>query len=62
MTKAHISEQSLKIISDCSQLGGGIAQTWEHDNHLFLRRATANDFLYGSARQHKERLCRLYGV
>ena len=62
VTKAHISEQSLKIISDCSQLGGGIAQTWEHDNHLFLRRATANDFLYGSARQHKERLCRLYGV
>ncbi len=62
VTKAHISEQSMKIISDCSQLGGGIAQTWEHDNHLFLRRATANDFLYGSARQHKERLCRLYGV
>ena len=62
VTKAHISEQSLKIISDCSQLFGGIALTWEHDLHLYLRRATVNKVLYGSARQHKERLCRLDGL
>ena len=62
VTKAHVGEQGLQIIGDCSQLGGGIAQTWEHDMHLYLRRATANEYLYGSARQHKERLCRLYGV
>ena len=46
--KAHIGEQSVAIISDCAQLFGGIAMTWEHDLHLYLRRATVNKFLYGS--------------
>ena len=46
--KAHIGDQSLVIISDCAQLFGGIAMTWEHDLHLYLRRATVNKFAYGS--------------
>jgi alkylation response protein AidB-like acyl-CoA dehydrogenase len=62
VTKAHIGEQSLTIISDCAQLFGGIAMTWEHDLHLYLRRATVNNFVYGSPTQHKERLCRLTGL
>lgn len=62
VTKAHVGDQSLTIISDCGQLFGGIAMTWEHDLHLYLRRATANKFLYGSPAQHRERLCRLIGL
>ena len=62
VTKAHIGDQSLTIISDCGQLFGGIGMTWEHDLHLHLRRATANKFLYGSPAQHRERLCRLIGL
>jgi alkylation response protein AidB-like acyl-CoA dehydrogenase len=60
--KAHIGEQSVAIISDCAQLFGGIAMTWEHDLHLYLRRATVNKFVYGSPAQHRERLCRLSGL
>jgi alkylation response protein AidB-like acyl-CoA dehydrogenase len=60
--KAHIGEQSVAIISDCAQLFGGISMTWEHDLHLYLRRATVNKFLYGSPAQHRERLCRLSGL
>jgi alkylation response protein AidB-like acyl-CoA dehydrogenase len=60
--KAHIGDQSLVIISDCAQLFGGIAMTWEHDLHLYLRRATVNKFAYGSPAQHRERLCRLSGL
>jgi alkylation response protein AidB-like acyl-CoA dehydrogenase len=59
--KAHIGDQSLVIISDCAQLFGGIAMTWEHDLHLYLRRATVNKFAYGSPAQHRERLCKLSG-
>jgi alkylation response protein AidB-like acyl-CoA dehydrogenase len=59
--KAHIGDQSLVIVSDCAQLLGGISMTWEHDLHLYLRRATANKFLYGSPAQHRERLCVLAG-
>ena len=60
--KAHIGDQAVSIISDCGQLFGGIAQTWEHDLHLYLRRATASKFVYGSPAQHRERLCRLAGL
>jgi alkylation response protein AidB-like acyl-CoA dehydrogenase len=61
-TKAHIGDQSVTIISDCGQMFGGIAMTWDHDLHVYLRRATANKFLYGSPTQHRERLCRLIGL
>ena len=62
IAKAHIGEQSVEVISDCSQLIGGISMTWEHDHHLFLRRATVNRVLYGSPSQHRERLCVLAGI
>jgi alkylation response protein AidB-like acyl-CoA dehydrogenase len=61
-TKAHVGEQSVAIISDCAQLFGGIAMTWEHDLHMYLRRATVNKVLYGSPAQHRERLCALAGL
>jgi alkylation response protein AidB-like acyl-CoA dehydrogenase len=60
--KVHIGDQSLTSMSDCSQLLGGISMTWEHDHHLFLRRATANRAIYGSPTLHRERLCRLAGL
>jgi alkylation response protein AidB-like acyl-CoA dehydrogenase len=36
------------IIQDCVQLHGGIGVTWEHDIHLFLRRATVNQAMYAA--------------
>lgn len=60
--KAHIGDQSVTIVSDCMQLFGGIALTWEHDVHLYLRRATVNKVVYGSPAQHRDRLCRLAGL
>ena len=35
---------------------GGIGVTWDHDIHLYLRRATVNRALYGAPDQHRERL------
>lgn len=60
--KAHIGEQSLDIISDCAQIFGGISMTWEHDLHLYLRRATVNRTLFGSPEQMREHLCSLAGL
>ena len=62
VAKAHIGEQSLVILSDCAQFFGGIAMTWEHDLHMYLRRATVSHFLYGTPADHRERLCRLVGM
>lgn len=37
------------------QMHGGIAFTWEHPAHLFLRRARTGRQLFGSSRDHRER-------
>jgi alkylation response protein AidB-like acyl-CoA dehydrogenase len=57
--KSMVAETSLTIIQDCVQIFGGIGVTWDHDAHLFLRRATTNAGLAGTASQHRERLCAL---
>ena len=41
------------------QLHGGIGVTWEHDIHLYLRRATVNRATYGTVADHRERLATL---
>lgn len=41
------------------QLHGGIGFTWEHDLHLYLRRAEADGVLYGDTTIHRDRLCTL---
>jgi len=46
------------IAGDAVQLHGGIGFTWEHDCHLFLKRAKLNAVLFGTAIQHKERIAR----
>jgi len=47
---------------DCVQTLGGIGFTWEHDQHLYLRRLTSNATLYGDPTWHRERLCQLTEV
>jgi alkylation response protein AidB-like acyl-CoA dehydrogenase len=44
------------------QFHGGISVTWEHDIHLYLRRATVNRAVYGTPEQHYERICSLLGL
>jgi len=59
VAKAFVGERSLVILQDCVQLHGGIGVTWEHDLHLYLRRATLNQALYGTPRDHRLRLADL---
>jgi alkylation response protein AidB-like acyl-CoA dehydrogenase len=54
--KAHIGERSTDLIQDCVQLHGGIGVTWEHDLHLFLRRAMVNRQVLGTPSEHRERI------
>jgi len=38
------------------QVHGGIGFTWEHDLHLFLKRAEANGHAFGDSRWHREQV------
>jgi alkylation response protein AidB-like acyl-CoA dehydrogenase len=62
VAKAYIADRCPAIIQDGVQLHGGIGVTWEADLHLYLRRVTQNAALYGSVRQHRERLASLLGM
>ncbi|MEV6044871.1 acyl-CoA dehydrogenase [Streptomyces xanthochromogenes] len=46
---------------DCIQILGGIGFTWEHDAHLYLRRALVARQLLGAGDEHRLRAVRLAG-
>ncbi|MEU9997853.1 acyl-CoA dehydrogenase family protein [Streptomyces sp. NPDC050848] len=44
------------------QLHGGIGFTWEHEAHLYFKRATADELLFGPARRLRERAAQVTGL
>jgi alkylation response protein AidB-like acyl-CoA dehydrogenase len=56
MAKAYTSDASWRVVGDAIQVHGGIGFTWEHDLHLFLKRAKADAAMFGDARWHRERV------
>ncbi len=60
--KAYVGDKAIDIIQDCVQLHGGIAVTWEHDIHIYLRRATVNRGLFGTPDAHREALAVAVGL
>jgi alkylation response protein AidB-like acyl-CoA dehydrogenase len=62
MAKAFVAEHAIDLAHNCWQVFGGIGYTWEHDQHLYLRRLTTDAALYGDAAWHRERICRLAGL
>jgi alkylation response protein AidB-like acyl-CoA dehydrogenase len=56
VAKAYCSEAFLTIAGECIQLHGGIAITWEHDAHLFFKRAHGSAQLFGSPDEHVQRV------
>jgi hypothetical protein len=59
MAKAYSSDAGWRVCGSSLQVHGGIGFTWEHDLHFYLKRAKTNAMLYGSAREHRERLAGL---
>jgi alkylation response protein AidB-like acyl-CoA dehydrogenase len=58
VAKAYVSDAIAKLAGEALQTHGGIGFTWEHDLHLYLRRAKANELLWGDPAWHRELLCR----
>jgi len=56
MAKVHCSESLQAITAEMVQMHGGIAITWEHDAHRYLRRAYADAQLFGAPPAHLNRL------
>ena len=56
VAKSYVGEHAPGMLQDCVQLHGGIGVTWEHDLHLYLRRAMLDRSLYGTPEDHNLRV------
>ncbi len=54
MAKAYASDMGKNVTSEAIQVHGGIGFTWEHDMHLYHRRALAGEANLGNAPIHRE--------
>ncbi len=58
MAKSYASDVAITVTSEAIQVHGGIGFTWEHDIHLYHRRALAIGAAFGSAVEHRETVAR----
>ncbi|MEY2431742.1 MAG: hypothetical protein QOC92_1467 [Acidimicrobiaceae bacterium] len=57
--KAWCSDASKRVAASALQVHGGIGFTWEHDVHLFLKRAQLDQLAFGDAVVHRTRITQL---
>ena len=57
--KIWCSDASKRVMASALQVHGGIGFTWEHDLHLFLKRAQLDQLTFGDSSYHRERLAAL---
>ncbi len=62
MAKAYVSDAYRRVSATGIQLHGGIGFTWEHDLHLYFKRAKGSEFTFGDATYHRERVAQLVSL
>ena len=59
LAQAYVGRACFEVARDHLLLHGGIGYTWEHDAHLYYKRAKADEVLLGPPRIHRARLAEL---
>jgi alkylation response protein AidB-like acyl-CoA dehydrogenase len=59
MAKAWCSDASRRVMAAGLQVHGGIGFTWEHDMHLYVKRAQLDQVSFGDAAFHRDRIATL---
>lgn len=62
LLKAYASEVYSHVAGENIQIHGGIGFTWEHDAHLYLKRAKSSELFLGDGSYHRERLATRIGL
>jgi alkylation response protein AidB-like acyl-CoA dehydrogenase len=57
--KVWCSDASRRVMGSGLQVHGGIGFTWEHDLHLFVKRAQLDQISFGDARFHRDRIAEI---
>ncbi|MDP3712670.1 MAG: acyl-CoA dehydrogenase family protein [Mycobacteriales bacterium] len=59
IAKSKASDTAGDAVGAMIQYHGGIGYTWEHDSHIYFKRAKRLQYAYGDASQHRERIAAL---
>ncbi|HTZ09248.1 MAG TPA: acyl-CoA dehydrogenase family protein [Acidimicrobiales bacterium] len=62
MAKASVGDCQKLLGTEGIQCLGGIGYTWEHDMHLFVKRAKTGAALFGTGAEHLEALAHILGL
>jgi len=62
LAKATAAEAYFRAAADNVQIHGGIGFTWEHDAHLYFKRAKASLMLFGDVGAYRRRLADRIGL
>jgi alkylation response protein AidB-like acyl-CoA dehydrogenase len=62
LAKSYCSEAYFFCASENIQIHGGIGFTWEHDAHLYFKRAKSSELMFGSPSHHRALLADRLGL
>jgi alkylation response protein AidB-like acyl-CoA dehydrogenase len=62
MAKAAAGDAQRLICQEAIQIHGGIGYTWEHDLHLYVKRAKTGEAFLGTAVDHRQRVAKLINL
>jgi alkylation response protein AidB-like acyl-CoA dehydrogenase len=62
VAKACCSDAYVRVATDALHVQGGLGFTWDHDAHLYFKRARSSRLLFGDPRHHREQLARHLGL
>ena len=62
LAKSYCSEAYFHAAAENVQIHGGIGFTWEHDAHLYFKRAKSSEILFGDPTYHRELLAVRIGI
>jgi len=62
LAKSYCSEAFFHAAAENIQIHGGIGFTWEHDAHLYFKRAKSSELMLGDPSYHRELLAQRIGI
>ncbi|MFQ5947773.1 MAG: acyl-CoA dehydrogenase family protein [Acidimicrobiia bacterium] len=62
LAKSYCSEAYFFAAAENIQIHGGIGFTWEHDAHLYFKRAKSSELMFGAPAYHRELLAQRLGI
>jgi len=62
MVKAYCSDIYKHVAAEGIQIHGGIGFTWDHDMHLYFKRAKTSEVAFGDGDYHREKVAKLLNM